>query len=101
MKQKKLKDNVAHLSSIMRESQVKKRCLRDELSDAEKHNKLLENHLVSQDWEHGRALAAKDEDSKSLLAEQEKKHNVDNKMEMSKMRQVELLSSCFICTVVM
>jgi hypothetical protein len=60
--------------------------LRNDLSDAKKSKKLLENRLVSQDWEHGRALAARDEDSKSLLLEQEKMHSIAIELKESKMR---------------
>ena len=49
------------------------------MSDAEKNNKLLENRLVAQDWEHGQAIAERDQESQSRFEEQEKMHSTEMK----------------------
>jgi hypothetical protein len=70
----KLKKDVASLCTAVRESRAETRGLRKELSNAEKNNKVMENRLVSHEWEHSQALSERDKLYSAELLSQEKAH---------------------------
>ena len=76
---KKLKKDVASLCTVVRESRAETRCLKNELSNAEKSNKTMENRLVSREWEHSQALAERDKMNTAELLMQENAHSDEKK----------------------
>ena len=84
----KLKKDVASLSNVVRGCRAETRCLRNQLSTAEKSNKVMENRLVSNKWEHSKALAERDKLNTAELLMQDKAH-ID---EMKQKEQEKMVS---------
>ena len=96
----KLKKDMASLCNVVRENRAETRCLKNELSNAEKNNKVMENRLVSKEWEHSQALAQKDKLNTAELLMQEKAHSDEIKQkEQEKMvsRTLLQLYYCRLC----
>lgn len=97
----KLKKDMASLCNVVRESRAETRCLKNELSNAEKSNKIMENRLVSCEWEHSQALAERDKLNTAELMMQEKAHsdNMKQKEQEKTVSRTLLQLYCYYCQV--